>query len=171
MIQIGQTNLDAEVVRLRLQKFFQQSDGFRLAIALQVNFRQLQKERPGLAHYPLLNVQVGKLFEGSNFFRSQLGDALVDRDCFGKETVANENLRKALEVVDGLERFSLADIELTDGHERDLIARLVLQNILVFGDGLGDFALVQQLLCGLYVFAFVISHARTGTNLPAGVCP
>ena len=170
MIQIGQAYLYAEVIRLRLQKFFQKSDGFRLAIALQMNFRQLQEKRTGFAHYALLNVQVSKLFEGANFFRSQLGDALVHRDCFGKETVANENLRKALEVVDGLERFSLADIELTDGHERDLIARLVLQNVLVFGDGLGDFALVQQLLCGLYVFAFVISHARTGTNLPVGVC-
>src|SRR5206468_1657256 len=91
--------------------------------------------------------------------------------CFCQEAVADVNLREAFEVVDGLKRFALPDIQLADGHECDLITRLVLQNILVLGDGLSDFALVQQLLCGLYVFAFVISHARTGTSLPAGVCP
>ena len=79
--------------------------------------------------------------------------------------------RKAFEIVDGLECLALADVQLAYGHQRDLVAGLVLQNILVFAYGLGDFALVQQLLCGLNVFALVISHARTGTNLPLGVRP
>ena len=131
----------------------------------------MQEQRPGFAHYALLDIEVGKLFKRPNFFGSELGDAFVDRDCFCQETVANENLRKALEIVDGLKGFPLPDIELADGHECDLIARLVLQNILVFGDGLGDFALVQQLLCSLDVFAFVIGHARTETNLPRGSLP
>src|SRR5438105_10851611 len=51
-------------------------------------------------------------------------------------------------------------------YQSDLVARLVLENVLVFGDGLGDFALVQQLLCGFDVFAFVISHSQKETNLP-----
>src|SRR5713101_1189829 len=135
-------------------------------MVLQVNLRQLEEEGPGLAHYTLLNVEVGKFFERTDFFRGELGDTLVNRDCFGQETVAHENLSKAFEIVDGLERLALADIQLADGHQRDLIARLVLQNILVFGYGLGDFALVQQLLCGFDVLALVIGHARTETNLP-----
>jgi len=157
--------LDAEIIWFGQQKFFQEADGFRLAVVLQVNFRQLKEKGPGLAHHALLNVQVGKLLKRADFFRGELGDALVNRDCFCQESVADENLRKAFEVVDGLERLALADIQLADGHQRDLIPRLVLQNILVFAYGLGDFALIQQLLCDFDVLALVIGHARTGTNL------
>ncbi len=171
MIQIGQPDLDTKIVGFSLKKFFQQAHGIRLAMVLQVNLRQLEEEWPGLAHYTLLNVEVGKLFERTDFFRGELGDALVNRDCFGQETVAHENLSQAFEVVDGLESFALADIQLADGHQRNLIARLVLQNILVFGNGLGDFALVEQLLCSFNVFALVIGHARTGTNLPSESAP
>src|SRR6266566_2348606 len=165
LVQIGQADLDAEIIRFRLQQFLQQPDGLRLAIVFQVNLRQLQEQGPGLAHDPLLNVEVGKLFERANLLGRELGNALIDRDCFCQETVADENLRKAFEIVDGLKRLALADIQLADGHQRDLIARLKLQNILVFGYGLGDFALVQQLLCDFNVFALVIGHARKGTNL------
>src|SRR2546430_4990451 len=125
-----------------------------------MNFSQLQEKRPGLAHYALLNVEVGEFFERPNLFRSQFGDALVNGDRFGKETIPDENLGQALKVIDGLESLALADIELADGHQGDLVAGLVFENILVFGDGLGDLALVQQLLCGFDVFAFVVSHAR-----------
>src|SRR2546430_2809844 len=100
-----------------------------------MNLRQLEEKGPGLTHYPLLHVKVGKLFEGANLFGSELGDALVDGDCFCQETVADENLRQTLEVVDGLKRFALADIQLADGHQCDLVARLIFQNILVFGYG------------------------------------
>src|SRR5438876_1176616 len=114
---------------------------------------------------------IGELFERANLLRSEFGDAFVNRNRFSQETVAHEDLRKAFEIVDGLECLALADVQLAYGHQRDLVAGLVLQNILVFAYGLGDFALVQQLLCGLNVFALVISHARTGTNLPLGVRP
>ena len=51
-------------------------------------------------------------------------------------------LRKALEIIDGLKGFALANVQLADGHQRNLILRLVLQNVLVFRNGLGDLALV-----------------------------
>src|SRR5262249_44882703 len=70
------------------------------------------------------------------------------------------------EVIDGLEGFALADVQLADGHQGDLVARFILQNVLVFGDGLDDFALIQQLLCGFDVFAFGVSHSRKETNPP-----
>src|SRR5213080_4101964 len=136
-----------------------------------MNFSQLQEKRPGLAHYALLNVEVGEFFERPNLFRSQFGDALVNGDRFGKETIPDENLGQALKVIDGLESLALADIELADGHQGDLVAGLVFENILVFGDGLGDFALVQQLLCGFDVFAFVISHSRKRDKSPQGAVP
>ena len=75
-----------------------------------MNLRQLEEKGPSLAHHPLLNVEVGKLFERANLFGSELGDALVDRDRLCQETVAYENLGKALEVVDGLKRLALADV-------------------------------------------------------------
>src|SRR5260370_40772282 len=94
----------------RLQKFFQEADGFRLAIVLKVHLRQLEEKGPSLAHHPLLNVEVGKLFERANLFGSELGDALVDRDRLCQETVAYENLRKALDVVNGRRRLAMADV-------------------------------------------------------------
>jgi len=163
--------LDPEIIGFGEKQLFQQPNGFRLAIVLQVNLGQLEEKGTGLAHHALLNVEVGELFERADFLGSEFRDAFVNRDRFSQETVAHEDLCKAFEIVDGLERLALADVQLAYGHQRDLIARLVFQNILVFAYGLGDFALVQQLLCGLNVFALVISHARTGTNLPLGVCP
>src|SRR6201981_1780937 len=133
-----------------------------------MNFSQLQEKRPGLAHYALLTVEFAEFFERPNLFRSQFGDALVNGDRFGKETIPDENLGQALKVIDGLESLALADIKLADGHQGDLVAGLVLEDILVFGDGLGDLALVQQLLCGFDVFAFVVSHSRKETNLLKG---
>ncbi len=134
-------------------------------MVLEVNLRQLEEQRPGFAHHALLHVEVGQLFEGTNLFGSELGDAFVNSDSFCEEAVTDKNLREAFEVVDGLKGLALADVQLADGHQGDLIARLVLQNILVFRYGLGDLALVQQLLCGFDIFALVIGHARTGTNL------
>ncbi len=140
-------------------------------MVLQVNLRQLEKQRAGLTHYTLLDVEVGQLFQRTNLLRSELGDALVNGDGFCKETITDKNLREAFEVIDGLERLALADVQLADGHQGDLIARLVLQNMLVFSYGLGDLALVQQLLCGFNVLALVIGHARTETNLPLESAP
>src|SRR5215467_11898140 len=131
-----------------------------------MNLGQLQEKGPSLAHHTLLDVEVGKLLERADFFRSEFGDALVNGDGFGKKPITDKNLGQALEIIDGLEGLALADVQLTDGHQGDLVAGLVFENILVFGDGLGDLALVQQLLCGLDVFAFVVSHSRNRQTLP-----
>ena len=163
LIKIGQANLNAKIVRFREEKFFQQADGFRLAVVLEMDFRELQEERASLAHNPLLDVQVGQLFEGANLFWSKFGDAFVNGDGFGKKTVADKNLREAFEIIDGLKSFALADIELADGHQRDLVARLILENLLVFGDGLRDLALIQQLLRGFDKFALGIGHSCSQT--------
>src|SRR5580704_6242971 len=128
-----------------------------------MNFRKLKEERPGLAHNPLLDVKVGQLFEGANLFGSKLGDAFINGDGFGEKTVADKNLGQSLEIIDGLKSFALADVKLADGHERDLIARLVLENLLVFGDGLRDLALIQQLLRGFDKFALGIGHSCSQT--------
>src|SRR5579859_4663808 len=70
LIEIGQANLNAEIVRLCEKKLFQEADGFGLTVVLEVDFRKLQKERTGLAHHPLLNIKVGQLFQGANLFWS-----------------------------------------------------------------------------------------------------
>ena len=165
VIQIRQANLNAKIVRLRVEKFLQQADRLGPAVALQMNFRKLQEQRPRLAHHALLDVQIRQLFERPNLVRRQFGDALVNSDGLGQEPIGDKNLGEALEVVDGLKRFALANIELADGHQSDLVFGFVLENVLVFADGLGDFALVQQLLRSFDVLAFAIGHARSRTRL------
>ncbi len=129
-----------------------------------MDFRELQEQWPGLAHHALLHIQVSEFLERANLFRGQLGDALVDRNSLGQETVAHEYLRKALKIIDCLKGFALPDVQLPNGHQRDLVFGLVLQNLLIFRDGLRNFALVQELLCGFDVFAFAIGHSLTQTQ-------
>ena len=107
----------------------------------------------------MLNVQVGQFLQRPDFFWRELGNSLVDRNRFGKETVADEELRETFEIVDGLNGFALADVQLADGHQGDLVAGLILQDLLIFGDGLRHLPLVQQFLCGFDVLTFVIGHA------------
>src|SRR5580704_13113491 len=116
LIEIGQANLNAKIVGFGEEKLFKKANGFRLTIVLEMDFRELQEERAGLAHDPLLDVKVGQLFEGANLFRGQFGDAFVNGDGFGEKTVADKDLCEALEVIDGLKSFALADVELADGH-------------------------------------------------------
>src|SRR5207249_4893870 len=68
LIEIGEANLNAQIIRLGQEKLFQKRDGFGLAIILQVNFRELKKERARLAHYALLDVEIGEALERANFF-------------------------------------------------------------------------------------------------------
>src|SRR5579885_1071109 len=168
LVQIGETNLDAQIIRLGKKKLFEERDRLLLAVVLEVNFGEMEEERARFAHHALLNVKVSKLFERANLLWRELGDAFVNSDGLGEESVANEDLREALEVVNSLKGFALANVQLADGHEGDLVARLILENLLVFGDGLRDLALVQQLLCGFNVFAFVVGHAASADRLPPG---
>src|SRR6267154_2642669 len=133
-------------------------------MALEMDFCELQEERPGFAHDALLDVEVGEFFERTNLFGSEFGDALVNGDGLGQETVAYEDLRQTLKIIDGLKSFALADVELADGHQGDLVFGLVLEDLLVFRDGLRDLALVQELLRGFDVFAFAIGHSLTQTQ-------
>ena len=162
LIKIGQADLDPQVIGFRQQKLLQQRHRFRLLVVLQVEFGELQEERSRLAHDPLLHVQVSQLFERTNFFGGEFRDALVNGDGLRQETIADEQLREPLEVIDGLERLALADVQLSDGHQGNLIPRLVLQDLLIFGDGLRHLALIQQLLCGFNEFALVVGHALMG---------
>ncbi len=166
LVQIGQTDLDAQVVRFGQQQLFQQCHGLRLTVVFQVNFRELQKQRPRLAHHSLLYVEVSQPFQRLDLFRSQFGDALVNRDSFGQKAVRHKNLCQPLKILDGLKGFALPNVQLADGHQGDLILRLIFQDVLVFGDRLRNFALVQQLLRGFDVFALVIGHASTRKTVP-----
>jgi len=102
-----------------------------------------------------LNVQIGKLLEWTHFLWREFRDSLVNRDRFGQESVADEELRQPLKVFDGLKGFRPGGCRARRWSSADLVARLVLQNLLILRDGLRHFALVQQLLRGFDVFALV----------------
>src|SRR5215470_11072141 len=72
LVEVGQADLDAQVVRLSLEELFQQSDGFSLAIVLQVNFGKLQEERARFAQNALLDIQVREALQRLNLFRGEL---------------------------------------------------------------------------------------------------
>ena len=142
LIEIGEANLNAKIVGFRKQKLSQQGNRLGLTVVLQMNFRELKEQRARFAHYALLHVQVSQPLERFDFLWRQLRDALVNRDGLRQESVADKDLRQTFKIFDCPEGFTLANVKLADGHQRDLILRLVLQNVLVFRNGLGDLALV-----------------------------
>src|SRR5207245_16296 len=115
LIQVGQADLDTQIVRFCQKQLLQKRNRFRLLAIFQVEFRQLQEQRPGLAHHALLHVQIGKLLEWTHFLWREFRDSLVNRDRFGQESVADEELRQPLKIFDGLKGFALADVQLADG--------------------------------------------------------
>ena len=68
-----------------------------------------------------------------------------------------------------LKRFALANVQVADGHQRDLIFGFVLQDVLVFGDGLREFSLMEILLRRVDVFALVIGHCTRSVLRPPAV--
>src|SRR5262249_18199645 len=62
LIKIGEANLNAEIVGFGEKQFFQEANRLRLAIVLQMNFRELEKEGARFTHYALLHVEISETF-------------------------------------------------------------------------------------------------------------
>jgi hypothetical protein len=67
-------------------------------------------------------------------------------------------VREALEIFDGLGHVTLAGEQVAHGHQGGLVFGIVAENLLIFGDGLGYFALVEIFQRVLKRFAFVEGH-------------
>ena len=132
--------------------------GLGRAVGLQVRFRDLQKKRARLAQHALLHVEIGELLERADFGRRQLGDFLVNRDGLAVEAIRKIDLRKPLEIFERVGHIALAGEQIAHRHQRGLILRVVAENLLIFGDGLGDLALVQILQRAFERFAFIKGH-------------
>jgi hypothetical protein len=148
------------IIGFGFEELAKKADGLRVAVGFHVSLGQLQVEWPGLAHHALLDIEFGKTFEGTRLFRRELPDFFVDGDGFGEEAVLGVKLGEALEVFEGFECFALTHVEIADGHQGDLIARLVAQDLLIFLDGLGNLALIQVFLRGIERLGFVEAHQR-----------
>jgi len=59
-----------------------------------------------------------------------------------------------------LKSFTLSDEQVAQGHECDLVFRFIFQDLLVFGDGLRKFPLLEILLRRVEVLGLVISHLQ-----------
>jgi len=73
------------------------------------------------------------------FLRRKLGNFFINRDGFGCETVVKENLREPFEILKRAESFALADKQIAQGHQCDLVLRFVLEDTLIFRNGLRQF--------------------------------
>ena len=133
-------------------------ESFLRFVGLQIGFRDLQEERPRLAQHSLLHVEVRQPLKRGQFVGGELGNLLVDGDGLAVEAVAQIDLREPLEVFDGLRHVSLTGEEIAHGHQSGLVFRIVAENLLIFGDGLGNLALVEILQRVFERFAFVKGH-------------
>ena len=159
-VQFRQAYLDAQVVGLGFQQLAQQQRGLRLAPRLQLHFGELQIKRPRLAQDSLLHVKFRQPFQRAAFLGSKLGDLFVDGDGFGGEAVVQKNLGQPFKIFQGLEGFPLADEQISQRHQGDLILGLILQNLLVFEDGLRHLPLLEILRRRVEVLGLVIGHLQ-----------
>ena len=120
--------------------------------------RQVQVNGARLAQHPLLHVKLRQPLHRPGLLGSQFGYLFIDRDRFRYKAVRQKQFCQPLEIFQRLERFPLANVEVANGHQRDLVSRLVLQDILIFGNGLRHLILVEILLRALDMSAFVIGH-------------
>ncbi len=125
-----------------------------------MTFRQLQKYRPRFTQYALLDVKFRQPFQRLHFLWRQLRNFFVNGDGLGQKSIANKYLREARKVIDRLKSFALTHIQIAHGHQRHLIAGLVLQNLLIFRDRLRHAILPQMFLRGFNVFNFAVCHYR-----------
>jgi len=159
-LQLAQPRMNSQVVRLRLQQLSQQRSSLRLSPAFQVHFRQLQIQRPCLAEDALLNVKLRQSFQRARFLGRELCYFFVNGDGFGCESVVQKNLCELFKIFQRLKGFALAHEQIAQGHQGDLILRFILQDLLIFRDGLRHLPLLQILLRRVNVLAFVVRHLQ-----------
>ena len=159
-VQFRQAYLYAQVVGLGFQQLAQEQRGLRLAPRLQLHFGELQIEGPRLAQDSLLYVKFRQPFQRAAFLGSKFGDFLVDGDGFGGEAVVQKNLGQTFKIFQGLEGLPLPDEKISQGHQGDLILGLILDNLLVFEDGLRHLPLLKILRRRVEVLGLVISHLQ-----------
>ena len=158
VVKLGQAHLYAQVFRLDVEQAVQHFYGALCVIRFQVRFGNLQEQGTRFAEHSLLHVEVGEAFKRRKFIRRQLGNFFVDRDGFAVEAVVEIDLSEALEVFNGVRHIALAGIEVANRHQCGLVLRVVAQNLLILGDGLRDFALIEELQRVFERFAFVERH-------------
>ncbi len=96
---------------------------------------QLQINGPGLAEDSLLDVKLGELFDRAGLFRGQFCNFFVNCNGLGNEAIREIKLCEAFKVFQSLESFTLADVQVAEGHQRSLILRLLLEDLHVFLNG------------------------------------
>jgi len=92
--------LDPQIVRFCQKATSSEAQSLPVACHFSGGVPPVAEQGPGLAHHRLLNVQIGKLLEWTHFLWREFRDSLVNRDRFGQESVADEELRQPLKVFD-----------------------------------------------------------------------
>ncbi len=158
--------MDAGIIRFGVEQLTEQGGGLGGAIGALVQIGHLKIQGAGFAHHALLNIEIGQALERANLFRSEFSDFFVDGDGFGEEAIGEIDLGEAFEVFKGLKGLALANEQIADGHEGDLILGVVLEDGQVLGNRLGNLALVEILLGRFDVLGLLVCHACSG-RLPA----
>ena len=108
-------------------------------------FCDLQVLRAGVVEKTLLRVEFRQLQEAFKR-RLELADLLVHRDGLNRESLAGIGIAHSLETFGGFGGFAETRIEVANGIGDGQVLGIILEDLLVFGDGILQLALLNVLL-------------------------
>src|SRR5579862_6485589 len=150
-INFRQLDPHLAVFWIHFQNLLEDSDRIVEFAGFEEFFRDLQVLRAGVVEQALLGVEFGQLQQALER-RLELADLLVHRDGLDRETLAGIGIAHSFETLRGLVALAVAGVEVTNGVVDRQVFGVVLENLLVLGDGILKLALLDVLL-------------RTGENL------
>ena len=144
-IDFRQANPHGAVFRIHLQNLLEDADRVLEFAGFQEFFGDLQVLGAGVVEQALLGVEFGQ-FQQALERGLELADLLVHRDGLDRESLAGIGIADSLEAFGGFVGFAEAGVEVADGVGDGQVLGIVLEDLLVLGDGVLQLALLDILL-------------------------
>jgi len=159
--QLRQLQVDVGVVLGEIAQLLENLVGLAEIVLLQVEAAQLGVVLLGLVDDPLFHEQVGQdlgVFEAVGIGPDDLA---VDGDRPAVEALVDETLGGPLEIIDGDLVPPEAEVQVADGVHEVGVGRFLLEDLLVFLDGVVELAAGNELLSVLEEFFLIEGdHSR-----------
>jgi hypothetical protein len=166
-VEVGEPAADLEVAGVDVRHLLEDVAGLAHLAALDVFVDDVLVLALGLHHEALLGVELGQVQVGIEGGRVELVDLLPDRDGLEVEAILRVEVGHARVVVRGLLELVELGVEVPDLVDDVPVARVVLDDLLVEGDGLGQLAGLLQLVRVLFDFDRIdLRHPTPRSPLP-----
>ena len=158
-VNLGELDPHSDVFRVHLQDLLEKPYRLLEVAVLHEVFSDLQVLRARVVEETLLGIEF-RQFQRTVHARMDLGDLLVHRDAFYRETLRGIGIADTLETFDGFGSLAQSGVEVPDGVVDGEVLGIVLENLLVFRDGVLKLALLDKLFRSAEKLLFVKAETK-----------